>query len=449
MSFSLFTNSNYDSDLVYSINGRYYSAINLSPYVLPEDSTLVKLLDLSDNLLLSISSRPLFVTLEGDKWIIYDDLLMILANSGRITNNEGVVNATIFKLPLVRGNEVTELEKRDFPTETYERFVYLINNGMSLSQLQNAVPQIGIPESEVARPESGLPGGSIGLSSVTSDGGRNFPVSIRRSALSEPGSPTYYDEGIDSPRAQTSSLNQMDHQQTTQEIMRRFNESLDASQIGETSVIPHNTPRVVLATATPMLNDPNQLQDMLNLLRPNRNTPQNVDTSVNNSTTLLTRQPLTGRLEGSGMRLGQMERDAVFTHSMNAFGQMMREGSPREDMIRPYSPSPIRNEYQEDSLLAQSYTQLMRQFYGLPAELPVSLIINGTPTQFIDFQTAANLLTSNQINRYILDPILQAWAGLPTGVNINRIVTLFGTNGLNYLVKAAYNAQNGQIYPPV
>lgn len=464
MSFSLFTNSNYDSDLVYSINGRYYSAINLSSYVLPEDSTLIKLLDLNDDIISSIPSRPLFVTLEGDKWIIYaannDNSLMTLANSGRITNNEGVVNATIFKLPLIEPNEVNEvreLQKTDFPTEIYERFVYLITNGMSLSELQNAIPQVGIPESDIARPEMGLPGGSIGLSSVTSDGGRNAPVSIRRSALSEPGSPTYYDEGIDSPNS---------HQ-----------------MIGDTTPLStvsyqrmNNTPssRIVLATATPMLNDPNQLQDMLNLIRPN----QNVDTSVTNSATLLT-----GRLEGSGMRLGQMERDAIFTYGMNPFRQMIRptimpgvqrppmypNNQTQEDVDRIIneqfisagierdaiasqsirSLSPIRNEYQEDSLLAQSYTQLMRQFYGISAELPASLVINGKTTQFIDFQTAANLLTSNQINRYILDPILQPWAGLPIGLNINRIITLFHTNGLNYLVKAAYNAQNGQIYPPI
>ncbi len=73
------------------------------------------------------------------------------------------------------------------------------------------------------------------------------------------------------------------------------------------------------------------------------------------------------------------------------------------------------------------------------------------------------MFQDNQVERYIVDPILQPWSGKPEGLqrplhsnavqlpptSPNRILTLFDKNGVTYLVKAQYNQTANQIYPPV
>ncbi len=63
------------------------------------------------------------------------------------------------------------------------------------------------------------------------------------------------------------------------------------------------------------------------------------------------------------------------------------------------------------------------------------------------------MLSKHKIERYFLDPVLQPWAGppafSPTGESANRIVTLFGKNGITYLVKARYDQLTMQIFPPI
>jgi hypothetical protein len=117
-------------------------------------------------------------------------------------------------------------------------------------------------------------------------------------------------------------------------------------------------------------------------------------------------------------------------------------------------PSIIQNETQMQSLLRQSYETLIKQLYSIPVELPPFLIINGIRSNFIPFQEVAEMLQTNQIERYTIDPILQPWAGVPpvSGVfpgTSNRIITMFGKNGITYLVKARYDPQTNQISPPI
>ena len=100
-----------------------------------------------------------------------------------------------------------------------------------------------------------------------------------------------------------------------------------------------------------------------------------------------------------------------------------------------------------DLLLHDSYETLTKQLYGIPVKLPEYLIINGIRSNFVPFQDIANMLSQNQIERYIIDPILQPWAG-PPGTT-NNILTMFGKNGITYLVKARYNSQTNQIFAPV
>ena len=79
--------------------------------------------------------------------------------------------------------------------------------------------------------------------------------------------------------------------------------------------------------------------------------------------------------------------------------------------------------------------------------LPEFLIVAGVRANFIPFDQITNMLQRNQIERYIIDPVLQPWAGPPGAPN--KIITMFGRNGLTYLVKARYDQQTNQIFPPI
>lgn len=201
MSLELFVNRDYENDLVYLKDGKYYDAVTLQPYQIPEGSVLIKLLEWNQHDLDNFSSKPLYV-LTHNKWIIFDvqpnGSLVTIAQSDILDNDESLVNATIFTLPdlsvpSTENEGLTELPKKDIPIEVYERFVFMINNGMSLNQYNEAVPEIGVHRENTPPPISGVPG-SVGLSDRVSSGGYVNPVSIARSietALSEPGSPTY------------------------------------------------------------------------------------------------------------------------------------------------------------------------------------------------------------------------------------------------------------------
>ena len=116
-------------------------------------------------------------------------------------------------------------------------------------------------------------------------------------------------------------------------------------------------------------------------------------------------------------------------------------GSPRR---RSPSPQPINRIPESTDQLAQlSYETLVKQLYGLPVELPQFLIVNDLRLEFIPFSQ----LSSIQIERYIIEPLLQPWAGPPS--TQNRIITIFGTNGMTYLVKALYDQATNRIFPPV
>lgn len=121
------------------------------------------------------------------------------------------------------------------------------------------------------------------------------------------------------------------------------------------------------------------------------------------------------------------------------------------NMMLPFSQevsnnlSPSREPITEthDQLVQQSYETLVKQIYGLPVTLPTSLVVNGLRLEFIPFSQ----LNTIQIERYIIEPLLQPWAGPPS--TKNRIITIFDRNGMTYLVKALYDQVSGRIFPPV
>lgn len=98
----------------------------------------------------------------------------------------------------------------------------------------------------------------------------------------------------------------------------------------------------------------------------------------------------------------------------------------------------------ETNIIHKSYQSLLRQLYGLQVKLPEYLIINGLRVNFISFEQVSNMLKNNEIDRYIIDLILQPWAGLPG--TTNRIITLFNKNGTTYLARVRYDLQTNQIY---
>jgi hypothetical protein len=149
-----------------------------------------------------------------------------------------------------------------------------------------------------------------------------------------------------------------------------------------------------------------------------------------------------GRLRQSGLRMGSMERDAITRLSISD----LMERVERNDVESNNPTNRVEETPSEDPLLKESFDMLMRQIYNLPIELPSFLIIEGQQIPFINFSQAGKLLSSGQINKYTLEPILQPWAGHPF-LN-NRIITLFDVNGNKYLVKASYNAKTGQIFAP-
>lgn len=65
----------------------------------------------------------------------------------------------------------------------------------------------------------------------------------------------------------------------------------------------------------------------------------------------------------------------------------------------------------------------MKQIYDIPAKLPKVLIINGLKVNFMSFQQIGQMLQNNQIERFILDLLLQAWGGKPNSTN--KILTIF------------------------
>lgn len=126
---------------------------------------------------------------------------------------------------------------------------------------------------------------------------------------------------------------------------------------------------------------------------------------------------------------------------------------PPQTQVRPQSPqSPqhpqppqLQPQSQPDTLTTDVLRALVVQLYGIPVQLPEYLVINGLRVNFVPFAQIASMLSQNQIERYIIDPLLQPFAGSPG--TPYRIFTFFGKNGITYLVKARYDTQTNQILP--
>lgn len=94
------------------------------------------------------------------------------------------------------------------------------------------------------------------------------------------------------------------------------------------------------------------------------------------------------------------------------------------------------------SEIEQSVQTLFRQLYGLPVELPTSLLVDRLEAPFVSFDQVSSL----PIERFTINPLLQPWAG-PPGTP-NRIITLILRDGRVMIVKARFDPKTNQIFPP-
>jgi hypothetical protein len=86
-----------------------------------------------------------------------------------------------------------------------------------------------------------------------------------------------------------------------------------------------------------------------------------------------------------------------------------------------------------------SYDNL-EKIYNILNKLPEFITMHGLKVNFIPFEQIFKI----QIANWIIDPVLQLYTKEP-----NKIITVFGTNGMTYLVKAKYDPMTNQIFPPI
>jgi hypothetical protein len=137
----------------------------------------------------------------------------------------------------------------------------------------------------------------------------------------------------------------------------------------------------------------------------------------------------------------------------NAFSSTQMSGLLGQQSVRGHRKLPesialpTSSTQNENSIINESFETLMKSLYGISVEIPQFLIINGLRVNFISFNQSVDMLSRKQIERFIINPLLQPWAGAPG--TPNRIITLFGQNGITYLVKARLDPQLNQLFAPV
>ena len=131
------------------------------------------------------------------------------------------------------------------------------------------------------------------------------------------------------------------------------------------------------------------------------------------------------------------------TYSLENIEQQLEIFSGRMTPTINPNDEGFNNPESSDNLHQKSYETLVKRLYNLSVEMPEFLIVNGLKLNFIPFSEVSSL----QIERYIIEPLLQPWAGPPSSPN--RIITIFGKNGMTYLLKAKYDPVSNQIFPPV
>ena len=85
---------------------------------------------------------------------------------------------------------------------------------------------------------------------------------------------------------------------------------------------------------------------------------------------------------------------------------------------------------------------------GIP--LPEYVVVNGVRVNLKTFDNVKRLIANEAITGHTIDPNLQVWVRVEKNLlKRNRIVTLFGRDGMVYYVKAQYDPITQSILPPL
>ena len=103
--------------------------------------------------------------------------------------------------------------------------------------------------------------------------------------------------------------------------------------------------------------------------------------------------------------------------------------------------------YFTDNMVKESYIAMLEQLLGFHVMLPRFITINGVGRYLVSFEDINKMMKENQIEKCIIDPSLQKWAG-PTGTQ-NVFLTFHSKDGKIYIVKAYYDMASGKAFPPI
>ena len=222
------------------------------------------------------------------------------------------------------------------------------------------------------------------------------------------------------------------YQAGSEEDRRRIRNSME--NINQSIQNEINNILSVVSTQLPPVREDDELLQRLRRVQANINTDQIISELQEHEDELQRRI--------SVVPIGNPLRAGLNRHLINLTTE-------RNNLIRSrpiQEESPILNIQEESNdqnmLQQQSYETLLKQLYNLPVAVPQFLIINGLKVDFLPFEQVSSI----QIDRYIIEPLLQPWAAAPYSA-ANKILTIFDKNGMTYLVKARYDGN--RIFPPI
>lgn len=74
---------------------------------------------------------------------------------------------------------------------------------------------------------------------------------------------------------------------------------------------------------------------------------------------------------------------------------------------------------------------------------PRYILIHNLRVGFINYTEFKKMLRAKKVDRYIIDESVQQWSKAP-----NTLITVFGINGITYLVNAYHDKEKNLIHPP-